>query len=97
MFFRPNQTAETRLGITTPSRLGKAVKRNRIRRRLRELFRLEYSALPKGLDIVLNPRPAVATVPFQILHRETLKLLCQAAPGHAQEGSSGQAGSRRSS
>jgi ribonuclease P protein component len=96
MFFRPNQRAETRLGITTPSRLGKAVTRNRIKRRLRELFRQEYSELPKGVDIVLNPRPAAATVPFQVLQRETLKLLCQAAPGQSPAGPNGPSDSRRS-
>lgn len=85
MFFRPNRSNETRLGITTPTRLGTAVKRNRIRRRLREVFRLNYATLPRGLDIVLNPRPTVAEIPFSALERETLKLVAQADPGRIEQ------------
>lgn len=74
LFFRPNGQPETRLGITTPARLGGAVLRNRVKRRLRELFRLNRSTLPGGWDIVLNPRPAVAEVPLERLRREVLRL-----------------------
>jgi ribonuclease P protein component len=97
MFFRPNRLGESRLGITTPTRLGKAVRRNRIRRRLREVFRLNYAALPKGLDIVLNPRPPVAAIPYEALEREMLKLFSQASPGPAREEPRERSGPRRSS
>jgi ribonuclease P protein component len=65
---------QSRLGITVPARLGKAVLRNRLKRRLREAFRLNRSALPGGWDILVNPREAVATVPFPALVRELLRL-----------------------
>jgi ribonuclease P protein component len=73
-FVRPNGLPETRLGITTPSKLGNAVLRNRLKRRLREAFRLDQAAIPGGWDVVLNPRPAAAKVPFQNLRREILRL-----------------------
>ncbi len=75
VFYRPNGLPQTRLGITTPSALGKAVNRNRIRRRLREVFRLNQGRLPGGWDVVLNPRPAVSDAPFDALERELLRLL----------------------
>lgn len=75
VFFLPNGLPHPRLGITTPARLGKAVLRNRVRRRLREVFRLNRPTLPGGWDILVNPRPAVAEVPFRILERELLRLL----------------------
>ncbi len=80
VFFRPNGLARTRLGITTPARLGKAVLRNRVKRRLREVFRLHRAALPAGWDIVLNPRGAVADVPFATLEREVMRLFPAQAP-----------------
>ncbi|MDE3181753.1 MAG: ribonuclease P protein component, partial [Acidobacteriota bacterium] len=43
IFYRSNGLGRTRLGITTPKSLGSAVKRNRIRRRLREVFRLNQA------------------------------------------------------
>ncbi len=81
MFFRSSGLGRTRVGITTPTRLGSAVLRNRMRRRLREIFRLHQATIEPGWDIVLNPRPSVASTPFPKLQREILKLLCQLPPG----------------
>lgn len=80
VFFRPNGLSRTRLGITTPARLGKAVLRNRVKRRLREVFRLNRTSIPAGWDIVLNPRAAAAKAPFEVLTRELLRLLPSQRP-----------------
>lgn len=80
VFFRPNGTSKTRLGITVPAKVGKAVLRNRLKRRVREVFRLNRALIPVGWDIVLNPREAVATVPFPALTRELLRLFPQSPP-----------------
>jgi ribonuclease P protein component len=83
VFFRANGLPQTRLGITTPARLGNAVLRNRVKRRVREAFRLNRWAMAGGWDIVLNPREAVAEVPFPTLVRELLKLFpAEPPPGH---------------
>jgi ribonuclease P protein component len=74
VFCRPNGLAEPRLGITAPARLGKAVVRNRVKRRVREVFRLNRAALPGGWDILVNPRAVVASLPFRTLQRELLRL-----------------------
>ncbi|MBT8486643.1 MAG: ribonuclease P protein component [Phycisphaerales bacterium] len=53
-----------RLGLSVPRRVGNAVRRNRVKRRLREAFRLERPDLPRGYDLVVNVRPHVPlTVP----------------------------------
>jgi len=46
-----------RLGVIATRRLGNAVTRNRAKRILRELFRLNQSAIPGGSDLVLLARP----------------------------------------
>lgn len=58
----PNGRADgvTRLGLTVSTKVGPSVVRNRIRRRLRELFRTRREALPKGLDMVLIARSSAA-------------------------------------
>ncbi|MGI0081534.1 MAG: ribonuclease P protein component [Nitrososphaerales archaeon] len=71
-----------------PRAVGKSVLRNRIRRRLREIFRTHRESIKGGWDIVLNPRRAVAEVPFTTLTREMLRLLQSAPEGKSPESSS---------
>ena len=80
IFFRSNGLPQTRLGVTAPVRLGNAVFRNLLKRRLREVFRLNRTSIPGGWDIVMNPRQDVAKVGFPRLEREILKLLPKAPP-----------------
>jgi ribonuclease P protein component len=59
-----------RIGLTVPKALGGAVVRNRIKRRLREAFRLHRADWPViDWDIVLNPRKAAILAPFADLER----------------------------
>ncbi len=80
VFFLPNGLPHSRLGVTVPVRIGRAVVRNRLKRRVREVFRLHRSQLPAGWDILVNPREAVARVPFQTLQRELLRLFPSQPP-----------------
>jgi ribonuclease P protein component len=64
-----NQAGVTRLGLTVSSKVGNAVVRNRIRRRLRELFRKRRHELPQGLDLVLIARGSAAQADFRQLSR----------------------------
>jgi ribonuclease P protein component len=55
-----NDLDRPRVGITVSSRVGKAVVRNRIRRRLGEALRSRLSALPAGYDVLVVARPPSA-------------------------------------
>ncbi len=57
IYVHQNDCNNARIGFSIPKRVGNAVKRNRIRRRCREAFRLMKSSLPENLDIVLSVRP----------------------------------------
>ncbi|MGA9056732.1 MAG: ribonuclease P protein component [Terriglobia bacterium] len=86
VFIRPNGLLQSRFGVTTPARLGNAVLRNRLKRRLREVFRLHRAHLPGGWDILVNPRESVAKVPFRTLEGEVLRLFpSQLPPGVSEE------------
>jgi ribonuclease P protein component len=64
-----NDTATTRLGLTVSTRVGGAVIRSRIRRRLRELFRRRRGELPTGIDLVLIARASAAESDYEALAR----------------------------
>ena len=53
---RRNRTATNRVGVTVGKKLGCAVVRNRVRRRLREVYRLNEASFLPGWDIVVVAR-----------------------------------------
>ena len=65
-----SQTMGPRIGLTVPKALGKAVARNRIKRRLREAVRAALPALTAPVDVVLHPRRSVVDAEFALIQRE---------------------------
>jgi ribonuclease P protein component len=59
-----------RVGLTVGKVMGKAVDRNRIKRRMREVVRKNLSALRAPVDVVLHPRRSVIDLEFAALDRE---------------------------
>jgi ribonuclease P protein component len=53
----PNRLSHPRLGMSVSRKVGTAVRRNRIRRLIRESFRLLQHDLPQGYDVVVVIRP----------------------------------------
>ncbi len=67
LYARANRTGKNRVGITTGKKLGGAVERNRIRRRLREVYRLNEERFRPGYDIVVVARSRALTAGFSDL------------------------------
>ena len=65
LYARKNRTGTNRVGITVSKKLGHAVVRNRIRRRLREVYRLNESRFQPGWDIVVVARSRCISASFQ--------------------------------
>jgi ribonuclease P protein component len=76
VFIYPNHLEIKRLGITTSRRVGSAVKRNRIKRLLREFFRLHKTCFPPSSDIVFIAKPGADKLDYSRLREELKNILC---------------------
>lgn len=65
-----SQPSTPRIGLTVGKVMGKAVDRNRIKRRMREAVRRNIAALTLPVDVVLHPRRSVIDLDFAALDRE---------------------------
>lgn len=74
LYARKNRTATNRVGITVSKKLGHAVVRNRVRRRLREIYRLNEDRFQPGWDIVVVARSKAVDADFDRLTGAYLQL-----------------------
>ena len=74
LYARKNRTGQNRVGITVSKKLGKAHIRNRTRRRIREVYRLNEEKFLPGWDIVVVARSKSVEAPFDKLTKSYLSL-----------------------
>lgn len=87
---RNAEAASPRVGLTVGKVMGKAVDRNRIKRRMREAVRKNLSSLSTPVDVVLHPRRSVLDLEFAVLDREVANVFraIQSATGQSATGQS---------
>lgn len=73
----PESILPTRFGFTVPRAIGKAVVRNRVKRRMREAVRSHLAKVPDRCSIVFNPRRNVLDAPFKELSLEIGRILAR--------------------
>ncbi len=85
LYARKAGKGQNRLGITVSTKVGKAVVRNRVRRRIREIYRLHENELCRGFQLVIVARNRAAGASYRQLEQsfmrccEKLSLLRQEA------------------
>ena len=72
IYARRRKGGENRVGFTVTVKLGHAVVRNRIRRRLREIYRLHEEELRRGCDLVIVARGRSTEAGYRELERDFL-------------------------
>jgi ribonuclease P protein component len=90
LFYRRGDTDRHRLGLTVPKQVGGAVVRNRVKRRLREVFRLNRGILgDTPLDLVINVYPPGGRAESAELRAEFLRTAGEAVKGRGRPGNRG--------
>ena len=80
VYIAANELGCTRVGITVSGRVGNAVVRNRVRRRLREALSARFASLPASSDAVVVARPASAKASWPELSAALDSVLARARP-----------------
>ncbi len=74
VYGRRNRLGTSRLGITVGTKVGNAVVRNRVRRRIKESYRLHEHEFMPGFDVVVVARTRAATAPYAKLEHDLLSI-----------------------
>ena len=74
LYCRRREGERSRLGITVSTRIGKAVVRNRVRRRIREIYRTNEQKLLPGTDLVVVARSRAVSSTYWELEADFLRL-----------------------
>ena len=77
IYCQRNRRGHSRLGVSVSTRLGCAVVRNRVRRRIREIYRLNKAKMLPGYDLIVVARVRAVETDYQKLDRTYLRLLEQ--------------------
>ena len=75
IILRSNELQFSRLGVTVGKKVGNAIKRNRVKRYLREFFRLHKHKLPPSHDVVIIAKENAATLAYNDVRDELAAVL----------------------
>ena len=75
IYCKRNRKGISQLGLTVGTKVGKATCRNRIRRKLKEIYRLNESEVKRGWDIIIVARVRARSATYDQLQADFLKLL----------------------
>lgn len=75
LYKKKNNLKETRFGITITKKVGKAVVRNKIRRRIKEIYRTNLYRIKSGYDLVFIPKQNVVDITYKELESAIIHIL----------------------
>lgn len=77
IYCQKNYKGCSRLGVTVSKKLGHAVVRNKAKRRLREIYRLNKDKMLPGYDVILVARGRIVDAPFKKIEKSYLRAISE--------------------
>lgn len=78
LYYYPNRLGKNRYGITVSKKIGKAVVRNKVKRRIKESLRLLENQTKVGFDIIMVARNSATAADYNKLYNTCIELLKKA-------------------
>ena len=75
LYIRKNKLEESRFGVTITKKIGNAVVRNKIKRRIREIYRLNMYRIKDGYDLIFIPKKNVVDISYKELESALIHIL----------------------
>lgn len=74
LYIIENKKENNRVGFIVSKKVGKSVVRNKIRRRLKEIYRLNYNSIKKGYNLIIISRKSAVNTSYKDLEKSMQNL-----------------------
>lgn len=75
LYVRKNNMEHSRVGYSITKKIGNSVVRNKVRRRMKEIYRLEFNNIKAGYDIIIIPKKNIVDISYRDLESAMLHIL----------------------
>ncbi|MEW8973875.1 MAG: ribonuclease P protein component [Tissierellaceae bacterium] len=75
LYVRKNDSEETRVGYTITKKIGNSVVRNKLRRRMKEIYRLNFHRIKAGYDLVFIPKKNIVHISYDELESSMIHIM----------------------
>ena len=75
LYVKKNKSDKTRVGFTITKKIGNSVTRNKVRRRMKEIYRLKLKDIKMGFDLVFIPKKNVVSMPYNELENSMIHIM----------------------
>lgn len=75
LYVRKNNTENSRVGYSITKKIGNSVVRNKVRRRMKEIYRLNFNNVKDGYDLIFIPKRNVVDISYKEIESAMLHIL----------------------
>lgn len=75
LYVKKNGLTETRVGYTITKKIGNAVVRNKMRRRMKEIVRLNFHNIKEGYDLIFIAKRSIVNIPYEELEGSMIHIM----------------------
>ncbi len=75
LYVNKNDLGYTRVGYSITKKIGNSVERNRIRRQMKEIYRLKFNLIKNNYDLIFIPKKNVVDLPYDKLESAMIHIM----------------------